>query len=141
LNFNTLQREQLEAELQFSASRSSGPGGQNVNKVSTKIELRFNISECQHLTEDDKNLLFSKLKNAINNKGELIIVSQSERSQLKNKEAAIERFFKLLEQALTKPKKRTKTKPTLASKAERLASKKLNSQKKSFRRPTKHLDE
>lgn len=141
MNFNTLQREQLKAELQFSASRSSGPGGQNVNKVSTKIELRFKISDCQILTEEEKNLLFSKLKNAINNKGELIIVSQTERSQLKNKETAIERFFTLLEQALTKPKKRTKTKPTLASKAERLASKKLNSQKKSFRRPTKHFDE
>lgn len=120
----------FEPELQFSASRSSGPGGQHVNKVNTKVELRFNISESPLLTEEEKTILLQKLKNKINKDGELIIVSQEDRSQYKNKEAAIEKFLDMLKKALTPIKKRRPSRPTRASKEKRLEGKKLVSVKK-----------
>ncbi len=124
----------FEAEFTLSATRSSGPGGQNVNKVSSKIELRFNLANSLLLTEEEKNILAEKLTNRINNEGELIIVSQSERSQLQNKELAIERFYSLLEESLKPRKKRRATKPSLASKLRRLEQKKIRSKKKSNRK-------
>jgi ribosome-associated protein len=124
----------FETEMVFAATRSSGPGGQNVNKVSTKIELRFSIEQSTLLSPDEKNLIRQKLANLINNKDELLIVCQTERSQFKNKEKAIERFYTLINKALTIPKDRRLTKPTLASKAERLSSKRINAQKKTNRR-------
>lgn len=110
-------------ELLFSASRSSGPGGQNVNKVSSRIELRFKLSESAFLTDDEKKRLLEKLKNRINSDGELIIVCQTERSQLRNKEKALERFYNLLEKSLELKPPRIPTKPSKASKIERLDSK------------------
>ncbi len=73
------------SEIQYSASRSGGPGGQNVNKVSTKIELRFNVRNSVSLTETEKEKILVQLKNRINSEGELLIVSQTERTQLLNK--------------------------------------------------------
>jgi ribosome-associated protein len=121
-------------ELVFKAVRSSGSGGQNVNKVSTKVELRFDIENSEFLTGDEKARIFTKLKNRISNEGILIITSDTERTQLRNKNKAIELFFDLLEQALKKPKKRKKTKPTRASKEKRLKDKKLQSEKKKLRK-------
>ncbi len=129
------QKNQLISELKFSASRSSGPGGQNVNKVNTRVELRFFISDSEVLTIEEKERLFVKLKNRINAEGELILTSQSERSQLANKEKVTELFFTLIEKALTVPKKRKKTTPTAASRIKRLESKKNVALKKQLRKP------
>ena len=117
-------------EFLFSASRSSGPGGQNVNKVSTKVELRFNIPHSILLKEEEKELLLIQLQKKINSEGILIIVSQSERSQLKNKEKTIEKFYALLKKSLTPKKKRKPTKPNAAAKEKRLEEKRINAEKK-----------
>ncbi len=128
-------KSQLTSELLFSASRSSGPGGQNVNKVNTRVELRFSISKSEVLTFAEKERSFIKLKNRINSEGELILNSQSERSQLANKESVKELFFLLIEKALTVPRKRKKTAPTAASRIKRLESKKITALKKHLRKP------
>lgn len=128
-------KEQLLNEVQFSASRSGGPGGQNVNKVNTKIELRFSVSESAVFDDTQKQLILAKLKNRINTEGELLITSSSERSQWRNKEKATELFFQLIEKALTKPRKRKKTQPTVASRLKRLENKKIKGQKKQLRKP------
>ena len=110
-----LRDRNFQDEFVFQASRSSGPGGQNVNKVSSKVELRFNITVSAFLSEDEKVILCSKLVNKINKMGELVLIAQTDRSQLKNKEKVIEKFYLLLEKALTPQKKRFRTKPTRAS--------------------------
>jgi ribosome-associated protein len=123
----------FESEFVFRASRSGGKGGQNVNKVSTKIELDFDIAGSKLLDEAEKETLLAKLKNKTDKNGILRIVSQSERSQLLNKLDAIKKFDRLIEKAFKKEKIRRKTKPSITSKEERLSSKKIESQKKSFR--------
>jgi ribosome-associated protein len=117
-------------EFLFSASRSSGPGGQNVNKVSTKVELRFDIPHSILLKEEEKEILLIQLQKKINSEGILIIVSQSERSQLKNKEKTIEKFYALLKKSLTLKKKRKPTKPNAAAKEKRMEVKRINAEKK-----------
>jgi ribosome-associated protein len=119
-----LKNRNLENEFVFSASRSGGPGGQNVNKVSSKVELRFNLLLSSSFTEKEKEILFRKLKNKINKEGELLIVSQSERSQLLNKQVVTEKFYILISKTLTMPKYRRATKPTFKSKLKRLEEKK-----------------
>jgi ribosome-associated protein len=112
------------SEFTFAASRSSGPGGQNVNKVNTKVELRYNVRNSMFLSDNEKDLVCSVLKNKINSEGDLIIICQSERTQLINKKKAEEKFFKLLSTALTVKRNRKSTRPTAASKAKRLETKK-----------------
>ncbi len=129
------QKEQLLSEVTFSASRGSGPGGQNVNKVSTKVELRFPVDESQTLTETQKQRILTKLKNRITTDGELVLTSSAERTQWRNREKVTQKFFELIEQALTPPKKRIKTKPTKASKLKRLENKKKQGQKKQLHKP------
>lgn len=131
----------IENEFIFSASRSSGPGGQNVNKVSTKIELRFNLLQSSSFTENERELLFRKLKNKINKEGELLIISQSERSQILNKEAAIEKFYLMISKALTIPKYRRATRPTYTSKLKRLEEKKNRGSIKKLRKDSGSLEE
>ncbi|MRT92721.1 alternative ribosome rescue aminoacyl-tRNA hydrolase ArfB [Ancylomarina sp. 16SWW S1-10-2] len=121
-------------EFKFQTSRSSGPGGQHVNKVSSRVELRFNVRDSQILSDDDKTKLSAKLITRINNEGVLSIVVQADRSQLKNKQAAIEKFFDLLTQVFTPIKKRRPTKPTRGARERRLQTKRLGSEKKSRRR-------
>ena len=128
-------KKQLEQEVVFSATRSSGPGGQNVNKVNTQVELRFSVKNSGLFSGEEKDRIFLKLKNKINSEGELIITSQTGRTQLNNKENALEKFFELIEKALTVRKKRLKSAPTLASRLKRLESKKNQSQKKLLRKP------
>ena len=128
-------------EIIFSASRSGGPGGQNVNKVNTRVELRFDVGNTFHLTETEKEKIFLRLKNRINSDGELIVTSQSERSQFMNKKKAKEKFFSLLASALTEKNKRKSTAPTSASKRERLKKKKIRSTAKKLRRDTDIMDE
>ena len=131
---SNLTKRNFETEFTFRTSRSSGPGGQNVNKVNSKVELRFNIPLSQFLNDAEKHILFEKLATKINTEGELIIVSQEHRSQLQNKETAIQRFYMLLSTALTPAKKRRPTKPTRGSIERRLEKKKKQASKKSDRR-------
>lgn len=127
-------RSRLINEFKFSASRSGGPGGQNVNKVSTKVELRFALFQSDVLSDSEKRTINFKLVKRINLEGEIILVSSVERSQWRNKETVIDKFFVLVEDALTPIKKRIKTKPTKASKRRRIEGKKLLSQKKDLRK-------
>ena len=120
-------------ELTLTASRSSGPGGQHVNKVSTKVELRFNVMESDLLTAEEKEIIRIKLASKMNLEGEIILVCQSERSQLQNKEKVIEKFYVLLSKALTPVKKRKPTKPSRAAIEKRLEKKRLQSEKKDRR--------
>jgi ribosome-associated protein len=126
----------LEYEFVFSTSRSSGPGGQNVNKVSTKVELRFNLRFSINFSEEEKELLFSKLKNKINKEDEMILVSQSERTQLMNKIAVTQKFYDLVSKSLTIPLKRKATRATLSSKIKRLETKKVRGNIKRLRKYT-----
>lgn len=129
-----LEERNFDAELKFTTSRSSGPGGQNVNKVNSRVELRFSIPASSILTEDEKTVLLEKLKNKITVDGELLLTCQTDRSQLKNKELVTLKFFRLLDRALKPEKNRVPTKPTEASKQKRIVDKKLNSQKKEDRK-------
>jgi ribosome-associated protein len=126
----------IEYEFVFSTSRSSGPGGQNVNKVSTKVELRFNLRLSPDFSEEEKELLFGKLKNKINKEDEIILVSQSERTQLMNKIAVTQKFYDIVSKALTIPLKRKSTRPTFTSKLKRLESKRNRSVLKKQRKQT-----
>jgi ribosome-associated protein len=131
-----LRDRDFKDEFVFQATRSSGPGGQNVNKVSSKVELRFNYMNSAWLDEEEKALIASKLANKINNLGEIVLTAQTDRSQLKNKEKVVEKFFFLLEKALTPQKKRYKTKPTKGSVEKRLESKRVRAVIKANRKET-----
>ncbi|MDP3913359.1 MAG: alternative ribosome rescue aminoacyl-tRNA hydrolase ArfB [Bacteroidota bacterium] len=115
----------LSAEFIFQASRSSGPGGQNVNKVNSKIELRFNIQNSSILTDDQKEILLTKLSTKISLDGFLIVISQRDRSQLVNKEDAIRKLYELIEKALRPVKRRKSTRPTRSSVEKRLTGKRI----------------
>ena len=127
-------------EFIFQASRSGGAGGQNVNKVSTKVELRFHIDSSTLLNTEEKEILKQKLKNQITNEGFLQIVSQTQRTQLRNKENTITKFYFLLDKALKRNKIRKPSKPSQALKEKRLKDKKRDSEKKTMRNFNMHLE-
>ena len=117
-------------ELNFTASRSSGPGGQHVNKVSTRVTLRFDITNSPSLTTEQKQLIFDHLATRISKEGVLRVVSQKTRSQASNKALALERFVDLLQQALRPTVKRKPTKISPAAKQKRIDEKKKRGQMK-----------
>jgi ribosome-associated protein len=122
-----------EGEVTFTASRSGGPGGQNVNKVSSKVTLGFHLRESAALSEDQKRRIAERLATRINNDGVLQVVSQRTRSQEMNRADAIERFAELLRVALTPKRARIKTRQPKGAKEQRLQTKRKRSVKKQDR--------
>jgi ribosome-associated protein len=123
----------LLVELMFSTSRSSGPGGQNVNKVNSKVTIRFDVQKSSILNETEKALLLRKLAQKLTTEGVLVISSQDNRSQLENKEAVLAKLDGILKKAFEKKKKRKKTKPSKAAVEKRIGQKKKDSEKKKWR--------
>ena len=129
-----MDEKQLIQEVSYKAVRSSGAGGQNVNKVSSKVELHFMVANSGAFSESEKERVLNKLQSRLTNNGELILQSDESRSQHKNKELVTQRFLEIIKKALVKPKSRKKTKPSRASKLKRLRNKKMHSEKKSNRK-------
>lgn len=119
-----------ESELTFTASRSSGPGGQNVNKVSTRVTLWFDVARCPFLSDEERNLLLSRLRGRVNKEGRLWMTSQESRSQAANREIVIRRFAELLREALRVPSVRKATSVSAGAKLRRLDDKKRRSRLK-----------
>lgn len=128
-----MDREQLLQELRFKAVRSSGAGGQHVNKVSTKMELAFDAFSSQALSDIEKERIYLKLGNRLTKEKILLLQCDESRSQHKNKELAKQRLLDLLGKALAVPKKRKKTKPSRSAIEKRLKSKLKKAQKKANR--------
>jgi ribosome-associated protein len=124
------------SELDVRVSRSSGAGGQHVNKTSSRVEIFWNIRDSRALSEDQRERLLGKLSSRLTSDGSVRVVASDMRSQARNRELAEERLAELVRRALVIPKKRRATKPTHASKEARLESKKLRSHKKKLRRDT-----
>ena len=122
------------SEINFRTSRSGGPGGQNVNKVESRVELLFDVERSTVFSDEQRERIFTKLKNKIDSEGILHITSQASRSQWENKEIALDEFARLLRSAIKPPKKRFFTKPSKTAKEKRLKKKKIHSEKKRLRR-------
>lgn len=129
-----MNKETIYKELHFKAVRSSGAGGQHVNKVSSKVELYFNLASSLAFTEIEKQLLLKNLSNRINNEGILKMYSSESRSQHTNKEKVVKRLFKMIEKGLIIPKKRKPTKMSRAQKIKRLDNKTKQAIKKLLRK-------
>ena len=123
-------------ELTFRVSRSGGPGGQHVNTSSTRVELVWSVQDSPSLSDQQRERLLEKLANRVNQAGELLLAESGSRSQHRNREAVTERFRQLVAEALVVPKPRRRTKPTRASKEERLEQKKRRSEVKKRRSAT-----
>ena len=123
----------LTPEIDIQTARSGGPGGQNVNKVETKVMLRFHPASSNILNEKQKGVISEKLKGKLTNDGFLIVQANNERSQFKNKEIAFKKLDQMLEKAFQKKKTRKPAKPSKAAKAKRLRSKKMHGEKKKLR--------
>lgn len=124
----------FSTELTFKTSRSSGAGGQNVNKVETSVTVMWKVSSSEFFSEEEKELISQKLKNRINLEGILQITVSDSRTQLQNRKIAVERITELVDKSLIKPKPRKATKPSKAQIEKRLDTKKKISEKKDNRR-------
>jgi ribosome-associated protein len=122
------------AELQFRTSRSGGPGGQNVNKLETRVELLFDVANSPFIPEHLRQRLLSNLSSKLDSLGVLRVVAQDSRSQWKNKQFAIERLTVFLKSALKVRKKRISTKPTKTARENRLRMKKVRGETKRLRK-------
>jgi ribosome-associated protein len=118
------------SELRFRFSRSSGPGGQHVQKSSTRVELLFDVASSPSLTDGQRARVVERLSGYVDSAGVLHLVAQSERSQWRNREEAVERFQALMRKALRPRKRRRSTRPTLASKEKRLRKKRQRAETK-----------
>lgn len=133
-----MNKEEIIKELNFKATRSSGAGGQHVNKVSSKVELTFDLSNSNALSDSEKKLLIEKLPSRLTKENILILFCDESRSQHKNKELIIKKFLELLSQNLVRPKKRRPTKPGKSAIQKRIDSKQRNAEKKSLRKKPNH---
>lgn len=131
-----MDKDKIISELNFKAVRSSGPGGQNVNKVASKVVLSFNLDQSEALSEEEKLLLGIKLSSRLNNEGFLVLNCDEDRSQLKNKEIITKRFLQIINQGLIIPKIRKATKVPKSVIRKRLKDKKnLSETKRNRRKP------
>ena len=121
-------------EITFQTSRSSGPGGQNVNKVESRVELRWHLMDSQVLADAQKQLILEKLAGQLTAEGLLLLTAQDDRSQLRNKEIVLARFHELLLKSLRRPKPRKATRPSKSAVRKRLEGKKIQGEKKANRR-------
>ncbi len=134
MNSENLKERKLDSEFLIATTKSSGPGGQNVNKVNTKVKVLFDVKSSSVLSDDEKQLVCLKLKNRINASGELTVTSQSARTQLRNRNNAVDVMLDLIAKALTVNPKRIPTSPTKASQDERLEEKHKRSTIKKLRK-------
>lgn len=130
-----MNKDVLQSELEFKAVRSSGAGGQNVNKVASKVELTFDLENSAGLTQDEKTLLGKTIANRLTKEGVLLLQCEESRSQHKNKELVIQRFFEVLKEGLVVPKTRIPTKTPKSVVKKRLKLKRKVADKKVNRKP------
>lgn len=135
---NHFSEETLAGEVRFKASRSGGKGGQNVNKVSSKVELRFDVQGSKLFTPEEKLRLLSKLSHRLSPDHEIRVVCEEERSQLLNREKALHKLYLLLQKGLHQEKPRKATKPRKSAIEQRLREKRLLAEKKISRRRDLH---
>lgn len=124
----------LSPEIKYHFTRSQGAGGQNVNKVSTKVELTFNVRKSEILRDEEKEKIFQNLSNRLTKAGAIRLSSQKGRSQMKNRLLVTQKFYDLIENALREDPERIPTRPTRGSKEKRIKNKKILSQKKNDRK-------
>ncbi|MCF6307163.1 MAG: aminoacyl-tRNA hydrolase [Flavobacteriaceae bacterium] len=127
--------EKIITELNFKAIRSSGPGGQHVNKTASKVEVSFHITTSEGLSEEEKERLQVKISSKITSEGFIKLTCSDSRSQHKNKKLVIDKLITLIKENIKQPKPRKKTKPSKTSIAKRLKSKKNQALKKTNRKP------
>jgi ribosome-associated protein len=130
-----MNKETLQSELQFKAVRSSGAGGQNVNKVASKVELTYDLEASIGLSDEEKERLKRKIGNRLTTENLLLLQCEESRSQHKNKALVIQRFFEVIKEGLIVPKKRIATRIPRAVVKKRLKKKKVRSEKKANRKP------
>jgi len=142
LSFSPKEQNSIpEGEIEFQFSRSSGKGGQNVNKVETKVEIHWNINNSKAFSDEEKEKIKKSLANRINKKGNLIVVSEEERSQLENRRFALEKLKEMIKGALKPEEERIPTKPSKTIKERRLKEKKITSEKKKSRQKNFRIEE